>query len=111
MSDERVGVSIRSGEVWRLVRGDELVGEIVVDEADFPWVYGHFRPQPPFAEIKPLFDEELALVEEDVAERVPEWEQVYDRITSALTLVSPNGPVAEFLLHVQGDDAWFRWID
>ncbi|MDK0524423.1 hypothetical protein [Streptomyces sp. ML-6] len=24
---------------------------------------------------------------------------------------APGGPVAEFLLHIEGDRAWFRWND
>lgn len=28
-----------------------------------------------------------------------------------MTLVSPDGPVAGFLLHIQGDRADFRWSD
>ncbi|MDF5756303.1 hypothetical protein [Spongiactinospora sp. TRM90649] len=34
------------------------------------------------------------------------------QITDALTLVREDGtPVAEFLLHIEGDDPWFRWSD
>ncbi|MFI9815914.1 hypothetical protein [Saccharothrix variisporea] len=103
------------GGVWRLQRGDELLGEVLVEDGDFPWLSGRFRPQPAFAEVKPLFDEELALTEaladSDSAEDVEAWERVYERIAGALTLVAPHGPVPEFLLHVQGDEAWFRWSD
>ena len=47
--------------VWRLQRQDELIGEIVVDGGAFPWLEGRFLPGPGFAEVKPLFDQELAL--------------------------------------------------
>lgn len=99
------------GEVWRLVRGEELLGEIVIESADFPWLSGRFVPRPAFDDVRPLFREESALIESGVDEHVAEWEQLYDRITAALSLLSPRGPVAEFLLHVQGDQAWFRWSD
>jgi hypothetical protein len=44
------------GEVWRLMRQDELVGEIAIDEAEFPWLSGRFVPAPSFADVKPWFD-------------------------------------------------------
>lgn len=103
------------GGVWRLVRGEVLLGEIVIEDSDFPWLSGRFRPQPAFAEVKSLFDEELALsealCESESDEDVAAWERAYERIAGSLSLVAPHGPVPEFLLHVQGDEAWFRWSD
>ncbi|MEU6210189.1 hypothetical protein ACIA6E_01925 [Streptomyces sp. NPDC051815] len=96
------------GEVWRLVRQEELLGEVVVDEADFPWLHGRFVPTPAFDEVKPWFDESLALVEAEEFER---FDEVYDRIAHTLSLVAPSGPVAEFLLHIEDGRAWFRWSD
>lgn len=96
------------GEVWQLLRQEELLGEIVIDEADFPWLRGRFVPTPRFAEVKPWFDEWLALVE---AEDYEQFDDAYDRIANALSLVAPSGPVAEYLLHIDGDRAWFRWSD
>ncbi|GLZ29723.1 hypothetical protein Lesp02_19130 [Lentzea sp. NBRC 105346] len=94
--------------VWHLRRGDELLGTITITDGDFPWLSGRFAPEPGFAEFAPLFAEELALLESEDWEA---WEAAYDRISGQLTLVAPDGPVAEFLLHVQGDEAWFRWSD
>lgn len=96
------------GQVWQLRRGDELVGEITVEVPDFPWLSGTFTPTPAFEEVKPLFDEELALLEAEE----PAWERAYRRINDSLSLIAPGGQtVAEFLLHVQGTSAWFRWSD
>ena len=58
--------------------------------------------------MKPWFDEALALIEADDLER---FEAAYDRISEELMLVSPSGPVADFLLHIDGDEAWFRWSE
>ena len=107
MMEERVGMGFE-GQVWRLERDEELLGEIVIEEADFPWLSGWFVPEPAFAEVDPWFAEMLALVEAEEHER---FDDVYDRIAHALTLVAPSGPVAEFLLHIQGGRAWFRWSD
>jgi hypothetical protein len=62
-----------------------------------------------------VFAAEGALREElsagDSEEGWQRWERLYDPIRENLTLVAPTGPVAEFLLHVEGDTAWFRWAD
>ncbi|ELP68269.1 hypothetical protein ACKI1I_00050 [Streptomyces turgidiscabies] len=96
------------GQVWRLERDKVLLGEIMIEDADFPWLSGRFVPEPAFAAVEPWFSETLALLD---AERYDEFEDTYDRISRALTLVAPSGPVAEFLLHIQGSQAWFRWSD
>ncbi len=93
-----------SGEVGQ-------IGEIVVDEADFPWLAGRFRAGPGFEGVRDLFADELALAERDEADHWTRWEQVYAEIERRVRLVSPDGPVAEFLLHIKGDRAWFRWSD
>ncbi|MFE1271229.1 hypothetical protein [Streptomyces sp. NPDC058758] len=96
------------GEVWRLMRQEELLGEIVIDEVDFPWLNGRFVPTPTFGEVKPWFDESLALLEAEEYER---FDDFHDRIADALSLVAPSGPVAQFLLHISDGRAWFRWSD
>ncbi|GGL42889.1 hypothetical protein [Planomonospora parontospora] len=98
--------------IWWLRRRDETVGEIHVNDSDFPWLHGRFTPLPGFAAVAPLFAEDLALVEADDDFDGDAWEDVYERINGQLTLVNPAGkPVAEFILHIDGEQAWFRWID
>lgn len=99
---------VQESDIWRLMRHDVLLGTITVEEVDFPWLRGGFAPEPPFTQVKPWFDEALALMEADHFER---FETVYDRIPQELTLVSPTGPVADFLLHIDGGKARFRWSD
>jgi hypothetical protein len=105
-------------KIWRVRAADGLVGEIAVDGGDFPWLSGRFTPGPVFDSVKNLFARELALLEpllegmqdateEEAAEGA--WEAAYDAVRSAVTLESPDGPVPEFLLHIDGTDAWFRW--
>ncbi|MEV5486864.1 hypothetical protein AB0L47_02390 [Streptomyces bobili] len=99
------------GEIWYVRHGEEQVGEIVIDDADFPWLSGRFRPGPAYDAVEPLFTRELALVEGDLDRDTEEWEAVYAEIGRRVALHSPDGPVAEFLLHIRGDRAWFRWSD
>jgi hypothetical protein len=107
------------GEVWQVRAVPDAgekpgegagIGEIVIDDADFPWLSGRFRAGPAYGAVQELFARELALLEggEGPGE---EWEAVYAEIERRVRLVSPDGPVAEFLLHVQGERAWFRWSD
>ncbi|NUP23775.1 MAG: hypothetical protein HOZ81_48525 [Streptomyces sp.] len=110
------------GEVWQVRGGDGdgPVGEILIDEADFPWLSGRFSPGPGYDTVRDLFARELALLERDseddgeergAGEAGEAWEAAYDEIRRRVSLSSPDGPVAEFLLHIEGDRAWFRWSE
>lgn len=96
------------GEVWQVRGADEPVGDILIDEADFPWLSGRFVAGPGFAGVRELFARELALVEADEEEKRQQWEEAYDEIRRRVSLIAPRGPVPEFLLHIEGDRAWFR---
>ncbi|WP_399893908.1 hypothetical protein ACGH7X_36305 [Streptomyces sp. BBFR51] len=105
------------GETWhvRQVRGvgeaGAEIGEILIEDADFPWLSGRFRAGPAYGAVHDLFVRELALAERDDAGHWTQWEAVYAEIERRVRLVSPDGPVAEFLLHIKGERAWFRWSD
>jgi hypothetical protein len=96
---------------WRLQRGQTLLGEIVVEDSDFPWLRGAWVPTSHFEEVRGLFDAELALLESD--ELGDEWERLYQRIQDAgVRIHYPDGGcVPEFLLHIKNNEAWFRWSD
>ncbi|MFJ4800421.1 hypothetical protein [Streptomyces murinus] len=96
------------GQVWRVRSGAEPVGEIVLDEAGFPWLHGAFTTASGFAAVRDLFARELVLMDEEDREGA---DLVYEEIRRRITLTSREGPVAEFLLHIEGDRAWFRWSD
>ncbi|MFJ4199725.1 hypothetical protein ACIP2Y_08835 [Streptomyces sviceus] len=49
------------GEVRQVRGADEPVGDILIDDADFPWLSGRFTPGPGFAGVRELFARELAL--------------------------------------------------
>ncbi|MFJ9821263.1 hypothetical protein ACIRU3_39605 [Streptomyces sp. NPDC101151] len=99
------------GGVWRVCAGAEPVGEILIDDADFPWLSGGFTAGPGFTAVQDLFARELALMDRDDEKGWEEWESLYDEIRRRVSLSSPDGPVPEFLLHIEGDRAWFRWSD
>ncbi|WP_329375098.1 hypothetical protein [Streptomyces sp. NBC_01483] len=74
---------------WRLWNGSTLIGTITVDEAGMPWQHGRFLPEPAFSQFRPWFDKANAIVEAEEFER---FDNAYDRIESALTVVS-RGPL------------------
>ena len=96
---------------WTVRRGGQLLGTIEVNDSDFPWLYGRWSPTAAFEAVAPLFASELALCDpEDVDEG---WDEAYRAIWRAgVRLHYPDsGEVPEFLLHIDGDEAWFRWHD
>lgn len=101
----------QADRVWQLVRGDELLAELVVTGGNFPWLNARVRPAAGFAEIRPLFDEELRRLE-SIGDEPERWEAAYRRIREEVRLLAPDGrPVPEFLLHIEDEDAWWRWSD
>lgn len=104
----------RAGSVWCLYGGGELLAELEVTGPDQPWLEGRVTPRPAFEEVRPLFDEELAVLTQMDGrdDGVEAWEATYRRVVEVVELAKPDGRrVAEFLLHVDGDRAWWRWSD
>jgi hypothetical protein len=99
-------------QLWQLRHGGEVVARIHVYGVDQPWFTGQFAPGPGFAELAPLFERELELVDSDGDLDVDAWEAVQDQICRTVALVKPDGhEVADFILHIRGDAASFRWSD
>jgi hypothetical protein len=101
------------GRVWTLHRGDdgELLADLVVTGGDFPWLHGRVHAHEGLAGVRPLFAEELRLLE-SIDDDVAFWERSYEQVREAVNLRYPDGrEVPEFLLHIDGDQAWWRWSD
>ena len=97
--------------VWRLVDEQGLLAALVVTGGDFPWLNAEVRATRQFERVRPLFEEELRRLDH-LDEDPASWEAAYDRIRQAVRLLAPDGrPVPEFLLHIDGRDAWWRWSD
>lgn len=92
--------------------GDALLGAIDVAGGDFPWLNGRLVPTAEFERFRSLFEDELRLLDH-VDDSIDEWEAAYGRIRdSGISLMHPDGhAAAEFLLHIDGSQAWFRWSD
>ncbi len=97
--------------VWQLVRDGQTLASLVVTGGDFPWLHARLEPDAAFEEVRPMFDEELRLLDH-LDDDPASWEAACQRIRQALRLIAPDGrPVPEFLLHIDGTQAWWRWSD
>jgi len=97
--------------VWTLYRGQERLADLTVVEADFPWVTARVTAHPGLVELLPLFAAELRLTDADDYDDNA-WEVVYRQLRDAVQLRYPDGnEVPEFLLHLDGETAWWRWSD
>ncbi|MGC9668855.1 hypothetical protein ACNTMW_20140 [Planosporangium sp. 12N6] len=103
-----MGQAERDGDVWRLYRGQELVGEI--RGAHF---YAMFRTEGQFHP-RDFFEQDLRALFEDASEglRTGDFERsgrASRIILETLTLTDPDGaPVPLFNLVIEGDSARFR---
>ncbi len=93
---------------WNLLKDGVRLGSLSHTRSDQPFHYYYFEPTAAFAEVAPLFAMELRSLNSD---DVDQWLLDYDRIEKLrLALVSPDGSarIDELVLHVSGNEAWFR---
>lgn len=95
--------------IFHLQQGEVVLGILEETDSDFPWRTCTFTPTEAFQTVKPLFDRALELV------RAEEWEpfdEAYQQIQAlGLRLVNPSSgdEITDFLLHIEGDSASFRY--
>lgn len=100
------------GEVWRLRHDDRVVADLEVVEEGFPWLTAIVHPLAGYDAVAPLFREELHQLDELAEEETPEWTAAYNAIRAQTTLLDSQGnAVPEYLLHIDGAEAWWRWAD
>jgi len=99
-------------DVCWLLHGGDVVAELHVTSADFPWLNAYVVHCQGFELVEPLFEDELRHLNSSVDEETDAWTQAYERIRSATSLKDPAGNlVPEYLLHIAGGEAWWRWAD
>ena len=97
---------------WDLVAPDQTVFGRLTSEADggdMFWQECRFVPSSHFATIAPLFREVQVLLERDEMEAC---EQAYERIAGLGLVLTPRGdegPIRDFLLHIDGTQARLRY--
>lgn len=97
---------------FQLWQGDTLLGTLPVAETDMFWTFCGWEPEPAFAALKPLFERERALLEEEDEDAAWDaWEAVYAEIMARGLRLTERGSGAsydDFILHIAEDAAWFR---
>lgn len=95
---------------YRLYRGDLLLGTVIqpamLELA--AWCGGVFHPVAGFERVRPLFENELHLLN---AGRRPEWKEIWEEIQrSGLKLVPMDGgeTLTDFVIHIENDQAWWK---
>ncbi len=94
---------------YHLYRDDCLLGALTRTDGDMPWHLGTFDPAPAFEDVRPLFDRELALLN---ADRMDEWEAAWGEVEALglrLEPVPAGAAIDDFLLHIEGPRAWWRY--
>jgi hypothetical protein len=94
---------------YQLKRGNDLLGRLSSCVPDFPWMNCTFEPSPLFAQLRPLFEDELRLLDR---EDIDAWETAYEKIFALklrLVVTKTEEEISEVLLHIEGDKAWFRY--
>lgn len=101
---------MKAEEVWGLHHEGRLVARLHVSQIDFPWLEARLESLEGFDAVAALFEEELRQVESLQDVETPEWAAAYDNIRTLTRLTYPDGrDVPEYLLHIDGDRAWWRW--
>lgn len=97
-----------SPRVWQLLHHGVKVADLVIDGGDWPWEEARVDASEAFEALRPMFAEETRLLDADD----PSWDDAYIEIRRNFTLLGPDGrPTPEFLLHIEGDRAWWRYSD
>ena len=94
---------------FHLKQKGKLLGTLRSYDLDFPWLLCKFEPAEAFQQIKPLFDEESKLLENDDMEK---WEVAYSKIDNLnleLISIEDEKSISDFLLHIQDAEAWIRY--
>ena len=100
---------------FELKRDEVLLGRLYDCGPDQPWIYCAFEELEALDELRPLFQRELDIVE-GLGESfdADDWERAYAAIEALglrLTPLHAGAVIENFVLHVDGDRAWFRVDD
>lgn len=98
----------------QLKQGSAILGNLHLVKVDQPWFFCKFTPTADFREFEELFHREVTLLNTGFVNKSQEeeWDAVVDTIdTLNLTLEDKNDKttIKDFLLHIDGSEAWFRY--
>ena len=94
--------------LFRLYRGEDLLGLVEHTEDDFPNHLGVFHSEEAFEAVKPLFEAEAAHLNSG---RMDEWRKVREQIDASGLMLEPVGPGKKQerpLIHIERNRVWWR---
>ena len=97
-------------QTYKLYRGSNLLGTIIHTKIDMPWHWGSFEPTKYFDTVKSLFEREIQLLD-TLDSNMQEWNENWEKIIEpGLCLVSDQDKqeITEFLIHIDGNEVWWR---
>ncbi len=92
-----------------LKQAEVVLGHLHVTTLDFPWVYCTFAPTPEFDSLRPLFETELRLSENEDWEALEKIDEDIAALRLELTDPTTGAQIRNFLIHFDVGTAWFRY--
>ncbi len=92
-----------------LKQGEAVLGHLHVTTLDFPWVYCTFAPTPDFDSLRPLFEAELRLSENEDWDALEKIDEDIAALRLELTDPTTGAQILDFLIHFDEGTAWFRY--
>ena len=94
---------------YQVVRDGVLLGTLARTGSDQPWWLGDFDAAPGFESFRPVFERERELLEAD--DDLDAWGRAWDELSAGMVLEPLDGrePITEFLLHIDGRQASWRY--
>ncbi|MGW3144036.1 hypothetical protein ACWDG1_05000 [Streptomyces sp. NPDC001177] len=96
---------------WQLVQGHTLLGALTLDGIDQPWFRCRFTGTPAWEDARSILEEWTHSIEaeEPDSPRVEQVLRAVDALHLALVPADGNEPIDDFLIHVRGAQASFRY--
>ena len=92
-----------------LKQGEAVLGHLHVTTLDFPWGYCTFAPTPEFDSLRPLFETELHLSENEEWEALEKIDEDIAALGMELFDPTTGALILDFLIHFEEGTAWFRY--
>ncbi len=92
-----------------LKHGEAVLGHLQVTMLDFPWVYCTFAPTPAFEALRPLFERELHLSENEDWDALEKIDEDIAALRLELSDPTTGAQILDFLIHFDEGTAWFRY--
>jgi hypothetical protein len=102
-----VEVTLVLMSTYELTLGDKMLGLVTWTHTDQPWFHGTFEPYPDYSDVRPMFEQELSLLDQAGVEWTKLWVDI-EEMGLRLVAVGTGEEVRNPLLHIDGQQVWWR---